>query len=279
VIRKEIETQNGNWYQVKTMPYYEQANNRNNGAIVTFNDITQLKKTQAENELQNKTLLRINEDLDHFIHAASHDLLAPLGNIETSINIMNKIQLSDDKLMDFLNIINNSIRKFRELITDIATVAKIENDTNTQELVNLDEIIENIEWSLEDEIKSSGTVIIRRLGVSLIPFSKKNLRSILFNLISNAIKYKGENTPQITILTWKETDKIILSVKDNGKGIPKEGLDKIFDIYGRIKQDIEGQGIGLYLAKKIINAAGGEIIVESEPGIGSDFIIHIKKVL
>jgi signal transduction histidine kinase len=261
------------------MPYYEQANNRNNGAIVTFNDITQLKKTQAENELQNKTLLRINEDLDHFIHAASHDLLAPLGNIETSINIMNKIQLSDDKLMDFLNIINNSIRKFRELITDIATVAKIENDTNTQELVNLDEIIENIEWSLEDEIKSSGTVIIRRLGVSLIPFSKKNLRSILFNLISNAIKYKGENTPQITILTWKETDKIILSVKDNGKGIPKEGLDKIFDIYGRIKQDIEGQGIGLYLAKKIINAAGGEIIVESEPGIGSDFIIHIKKVL
>jgi len=278
VIRKEIETQNGRWYQIKTMPYYEQVNNRNNGAIITFNDITELKKTQAEIDIKNKTLIRINEDLDHFIHAASHDLLAPLGNIETSINIMNKIHLSDDKLMDFLNIINNSVRKFRELITDIATVAKIENDMNAQELVDLDEIIENIEWSLEDKIKLSGAVITRRLGVSQVPFSKKNLRSILFNLISNAIKFKGEDAPQITILSWKEADKIILSVKDNGKGISKDGLNKIFDIYGRIKQDIEGQGIGLYLAKKIINATGGEIIVESEPGIGSDFIIHLNTV-
>jgi two-component system CheB/CheR fusion protein len=276
VIRKEIETQNGRWYQIKTMPYYEQVNNRNNGAIITFNDITELKKTQAEIVIKNKTLIRINEDLDHFIHAASHDLLAPLGNIETSISIMNKIHLSDDKLMDFLNIINNSVRKFRELITDIATVAKIENDMNAQELVDLDEIIENIEWSLEDKIKLSGAVITRRLGVSQVPFSKKNLRSILFNLISNAIKFKGAEAPRITILTWKEADKIVLQVKDNGKGIPKDGLNKIFDIYGRIKQDIEGQGIGLYLAKKIINAAGGEIIVESEPGIGSDFMIHIN---
>jgi two-component system CheB/CheR fusion protein len=276
VIRKEIETQNGNWYQVKTMPYYEQASNRNNGAIITFNDITELKKTQAENEMKNKTLLRINEDLDHFIHAASHDLLAPLGNIETSINIMNKIHLSDSKLMDFLNIINISVKKFRELIIDIAAVAKIEDEMNDQELVDLDEIIENIEWSLDDKIKLSGAVITRRLGVKQIPFSKKNLRSILFNLISNAIKFKGEEAPNITIITWKEADKIILSVKDNGRGIPKDGLNKIFDIYGRIKQDIEGQGIGLYLAKKIINAAGGEIIVESEPGIGSDFMLHIK---
>jgi two-component system CheB/CheR fusion protein len=91
VITKEIETQNGKWYQIMTMPYFEQANNRNNGAIITFNDITELKETQAEIDIKNKTLLRINADLDNFIHAASHDLLAPLGNIETSINIMNKI--------------------------------------------------------------------------------------------------------------------------------------------------------------------------------------------
>jgi two-component system CheB/CheR fusion protein len=276
VITKEIETQNGKWYQIMTMPYFEQANNRNNGAIITFNDITELKKTQAEIDIKNKTLIRINADLDHFIHAASHDLLAPLGNIETSINIMNKIHLSDEKLTDFLNIINTSVKKFRELITDIATIAKIENDMSARELVDLNEIIENIEWSLEDKIKASGVKITRRLEVRQIPFSKKNLRSIMFNLISNAIKFKGSDAPEITILTWKEADKIILSVRDNGLGIPKAGLDKIFDMYGRLKQDIEGQGIGLYLAKKIVNAAGGEIVVESEPGVGSDFMIHIK---
>jgi len=276
VITKEIETQNGKWYQIMTMPYFEQTNNRNNGAIITFNDITELKETQAEIDIKNKTLLRINADLDNFIHAASHDLLAPLGNIETSINIMNKIHLSDAKLMEFLNVINNSVKKFRALITDIATIAKIENETKVKEIVDLDEIIENIEWSLENKIKVSGAVITKRLGVRQIPFSKKNLRSILFNLISNGLKFKGEHAPEITILTWKEADKIVLSVKDNGKGIAKADLGKIFNVYGRLNQDIEGQGIGLFLAKKIINATGGEIIVESAPGIGSDFMIHIK---
>lgn len=71
---------------------------------------------------------RINADLDHFIHAASHDLLAPLGNIETSINIMNKIKLTDVKLMDFLKIINTSVKKIKGLITDIGAIAKVEND-------------------------------------------------------------------------------------------------------------------------------------------------------
>ena len=63
----------------------------------------------------------------------------------------------------------------------------------------------------------------------------------------------------------------------DGIGMPQAQLDKIFDMYGRLQQDIEGQGIGLYLAKKIVNATGGKIIVESEPGKGSKFMIHLIK--
>jgi len=276
IITKEIETNNGKWYQIMTMPYVQQANNKNNGAIITFNDITELKHIQLEIDKKNKTLIRINTDLDHFIHAASHDLLAPLGNIETSINIMNKIALTDAKLHDFLNIINTSVKKFRELITDIATIAKVENDMIAMEMIDLDEIINNIEWSLENKIQASEAVITRNLEVKHILFSKKNLRSIVYNLVSNAIKFRGDETPVITILTWKEGDNVVLSVKDNGKGIPKGGIDKIFNMYGRLNQDVEGHGIGLYLAKKIVNAAGGKIVVESEPGVGSDFMIYLK---
>ncbi|MEO6849283.1 MAG: HAMP domain-containing sensor histidine kinase, partial [Mucilaginibacter sp.] len=259
-----------------TMPYVQQATNKNNGAIITFNDITELKHTQLEIDKKNKTLQRINSDLDHFIHAASHDLLAPLGNIETSINIMNKITLSDVKLMEFLKIINTSIKKFRELITDIATIAKVESDMIATEMVDIEEIMNNIEWSLENKIVDSKAVITRNLEVKQILFSKKNLRSIVYNLISNAIKFRREEAPAITIHTWSESDHIVLSVRDNGKGIPKGGIDKIFNMYGRLNQDVEGHGIGLYLAKKIVNAAGGNIIVESEPGIGSTFMIYLK---
>jgi two-component system CheB/CheR fusion protein len=276
VIVKEIETNNGKWYQMMTMPYVQQLNNKNTGAIITFNDITELKETQLELDKKNKSLLRINEDLDHFIHAASHDLLAPLGNIETSINIMNKITLSDVKLLDFLNVINTSVKKFRALITDIATIAKVEADMLQMEMVEMDGILNNIEWSLENKIQLSGAIITRDLEVKQILFSKKNLRSIVYNLVSNGIKFKSSEPPLIHIQTRKEKDHVVLSVQDNGKGIPKESLSKIFDMYGRLSQDIEGHGIGLYLAKKIVNAAGGNIAVESVPGEGSKFMIYLK---
>ena len=276
IITKEIETNNGKWYQIMTMPYVQQANNKNNGAIITFNDITALKKVQEELDQKNKSLLRINADMDHFIHAASHDLLGPLANIETSINIMNKISLSEPKLIDFLNMINISIHKYRELITDIAKIAKIEGDMIKMEQVDIDELIDNIEWSLADRIELSAAMIIRDLGVKTILFSKKNLRSIIYNLVSNAIKFKGKEAPVIHIRTAKENDFIVLSVTDNGIGIPKAGVNKIFEMYGRLNQDAEGQGIGLYLAKKIVNAANGNMDVESEPGKGSKFTIHFK---
>ncbi|HEY5326117.1 MAG TPA: ATP-binding protein, partial [Mucilaginibacter sp.] len=276
IITKEIETNDGKWYQIMTMPYLKHAENKNSGAIITFNDITELKNAQLELDKKNQSLVRINTDLDHFIHAASHDLLAPLGVIETSINVMNRIPLSEPKLMEFLDMINSSIKKFSSLIKDIGTIAKIEADMLTMEMVDLDAIINNIEWSLANKIETSGALITRDLEVKHIFFSKKNLRSIVYNLVSNAVKFRRDESPLVHIHCAEEGDHIILTVRDNGLGIPKVRLNKIFEMYGRLHQDIEGHGIGLYLAKKIVDAAGGNIIVESEPGKGSKFMIYLK---
>lgn len=275
VISKQIET-TGRWYQMMIMPYLREANKKGTGAIITFSDITELKSIQFELDQKNQSLLRINADLDHFIHAASHDLLAPLGNIETSINVMNQIALSDERLVDVLNMINRSIKTYRLLITDISIIAKIESDMNVMEMVSIDEVIKNIEWSLEDKIQLSGARIILDLGMNTIRFSKKNLRSILFNLISNAIKFRGPADPVIQIKTAMEGENFVLTVQDNGKGIDKAGLEKIFEMYGRLHQNIEGSGIGLYLAKKIVNAAGGRLLVESEIDKGTKFTIFLK---
>lgn len=277
MVSKEVQTTDGKWYQMLTMPYLQLSENKTNGAIITFNDITELKKTQQQLDKKNQSLLRINADLDNFVHTASHDLLAPLGNIEVSIAVMNEMKTADPQLITFLNVINSSIKKFRLLITDISAVAKLESGLSEKEFIDLDEIITNVEWSLAEKIKLTNAVIIRDLHVKLIRFSKKNLRSIIYNLVSNAIKFRGDKPPVITICTAKEDEMIVLTVQDNGIGIDKSEHQRIFDLYRRLTADADGQGIGLYLAKKIVDAAGGNIVIESEPGKGAKFIISFKE--
>lgn len=276
VLSREIQSNDGRWYQLMTMPYVRVSDNETTGAILTFIDITELKAAQAALDAKNKSLGRINEDLEHFVFAASHDLLAPLSNIQASIEIMKQIPLGDHKLKEFMTIINHSVMKFSQLVKDIAFIAKVESDVSPLEMVDVNELIDNVEWSLENKIKESGATIKRNILVSNLPFSRKNLRSIVFNIVSNGIKFRREVTPEIYITCWKEAEQFVLCIQDNGKGIPQESMDSIFSMYGRLNQKMEGTGIGLYLAKKIINAAGGNIVVESEVDRGSKFIIYLN---
>lgn len=274
VLTKEVETADSKWYQVMTMPYL-QTHNQIAGAIVTFNDITELKILQLELDERNERLQRINADLENFVHIASHDLLGPLGNVELGITIMNQ-KITDPALNDYLEVINRSIKKFSSLIKDIGYVAKIESEPITAEHVELDEIIDHIEWSLENKIKPSGAVILRDFEVSRFFFSKNNLRSVLYNLISNAIKFRSAQSPIVRINTREDAGYMVLTVSDNGIGIAKTNTERIFDVHGRVNQEIEGNGIGLYLTKRIVTAAKGRITVESAPGKGSTFTIYLK---
>jgi two-component system CheB/CheR fusion protein len=277
IVNRQIEATNGKWYDLMTMPYIHQSDSKTYGAMITFNDITELKKTQLELDKNNKNLMRINGDLDNFVYTASHDLLAPLSNIEMSINVMNEIKVADPKLNKFLLIINSSVKKLKDLLRELATIGKIESEMSEMEAVNINELINDIKLSIQDKIKSTKTVFICDFEVTHIHFSKKNLRSIIYNLISNAIKFKSEqHDPRIIISTRKEKDYVLLSVKDNGIGISNEKVDEAFKMYGRLKQNVEGQGLGLYLAKKLVDAAGGNITVETSPGKGSTFTIFFK---
>ncbi|MFN0048661.1 MAG: ATP-binding protein, partial [Cytophagales bacterium] len=271
---KEIETNNGKFYQVMTMPYLS-AENKINGAMLTFNDVTELKKAQAELDEKNKSLLRINSDHDNFIYTVSHDLLGPLSNIESLINLISEIDTKEPLIEKYTALIKKSVGKFQTLVADMANIAKLESEIVTEN-INLDEMLEEIEWSLTEKIKTAKATITKKLEVENIHFSKKNLRSIIYNLISNSIKFRAENDPEITIATTKKGENTIISVEDNGIGMTQDKVKKIFSKYSRLQQVVEGQGIGLYLAKKIIDAAGGDILVESVVGKGSKFSVYLN---
>ncbi|CAN5421281.1 hypothetical protein BH10BAC2_BH10BAC2_18590 [soil metagenome] len=278
VITKEIEATNGKWYQVMTMPYIRQANNKIDGAVITFNDITELKIIQQELNKNNKSLTSINADLDNFVYTASHDLLGPIGNITQIIYMLDhKKNLFDEEVVDYLNMLSSSVNKFKTVITDLSKISLLENAMAEKELIDISETIDDILDSIQDKVTAVNARIRRELNVAEIRFSIKNFRSVVYNLINNALKFKSpDRHPEIMITTEASQGFMLLAVKDNGIGMDKDKIDSIFKMYGRLNHDTEGQGLGLFLVKKIVNAAGGKVEVESEKGVGTTFKIFFS---
>jgi two-component system CheB/CheR fusion protein len=279
IIVKEVQSAT-KYFQVMTMPYIRQKDNKIDGAIITFYDITELKRLQTELESRNKSLVRINEDLDTFVYTASHNLLSPIAHIQGLIELMH---LTDKSLTpeaeEFYKMIDTAIIKFRALIKELSDIGKVESENLIEgQEVFIEELVEDIKLSVSSLIEATHTQIETVFEVHSIHFSKKNLRSILYNLITNAIKYKSsERAPRIKIQTKVLTGYLLLSVEDNGMGIEESKIASIFTLYQRLGQQVEGQGIGLYLTKKIIHAAGGHIEVESKAGQGTTFKLFFKQ--
>ena len=244
-----------------------------------------LEKINLELKRNNDQLKKVNNDLDNFIYTASHDLKSPVSNIEGLINtlsdMVNRENPSKEDLNQILEMMDYSINRFSKTINDLTTITKIQKDTDEEpaEKVNIPELIEDIKLLNGDLIANSGTrIIIDCENCMEISFSRKNLKSILYNLITNAIKYRSpERNPEVHISTEKIGSSVILKVKDNGLGLDQDKQKKLFTMFKRFHDHVEGTGIGLYLVKRIITNAGGKIEIESQPGVGSTFKVYFEE--
>jgi len=254
------------------IPYVRQQDNRQDGVIITFNDITEIKRVQEK-------LSRINADHNTFIYRVSHDLRGPLSNLNIISSLLKETVDSQSKeVIELIDFIDKSTSNFTNIISELTDIAKIEGDIDDQEKVNIKDLLKEVEVSIKDKIVKSNAKISYDLKVPEIRFSKKNLRSILFNILSNAIKYRApDRSPEVTIRTEKSGAYILFTFQDNGLGIAESDKKKIFGVFKRAHSHVEGNGIGLYLVKKTITNAGGDIEVESEVGKGSVFKVYLKK--
>lgn len=244
----------------------------------------QLADTNRELSETNAQLTRTNIDLDNFIYAASHDLKAPIYNIERLLLILiesipDEVQ-SSEPLTQVIGMIESSISRFKRTIDHLTDVTKLQKEHNQEASeVNLTDLIHDIELDLSAQIESIGARIeVNVDACRAIRFSEKNLRSILYNLLSNALKYRDpERTPDIKISCEIAGNDILLKVRDNGLGMKPSGVAKIFSMFTRLHDHVEGSGIGLYMVKKIVENAEGRIEVESEIGQGTTFSVYFKK--
>ena len=184
---------------------------------------------------------------------------------------MEKNKKIEDDIEKFSDILSN-IEKITGFSRKILTSWLQTSHTPMDEIANPSRIPRT---SLEDKIKLSGARIISNLEVKQLKFSKKNFRSILFNLISNSIKFRGFEPPVIHIASTKEKNNILLSIKDNGIGIEEKHLAEIFKMFFRASHVNAGSGIGLYIVNEAVKKLEGTIDVQSIPGNRTVFTIFI----
>ena len=254
-----------------------------NYKLLILSDISDKVNAHKKIEDQLADLKKVNRDLDNFIYTASHDLKAPISNVEGLMNLL-QASFSEEtarkqQVKDIVVMIFKSIDRFKATINDLADITKIEKTfQEDQEELDIAEIIEEVKLSVSETIKANRARIDTDCVTKKIYFSRKNFKSILYNLISNAIKYRSpERTPEIKITCLEEMQYISFKIADNGLGIPADKVSAIFEMFKRLHSHVEGSGIGLFIVKRIVENANGKIEVESEEGKGTTFTIFFRK--
>jgi PAS domain S-box-containing protein len=258
--------------------------------IGTYTDIHEQKLAlervdQAQRQLQenNTQLVRANVDLDNFIYTASHDLKAPINNIEGLLHaLLSELPAQSTgagQVQPLMDMMQDSVDRFKRTIEHLTEVTKLQKENNQPEtLVQLGAVIKDICLDLVplfEEAKAELEIDVD--GCPTIRFSEKNLRSVVYNLLSNALKYHSPDRPARVSISCHEVDNyVLLKVQDNGLGLDITKSHKLFSMFQRFHDHVEGSGIGLYMVKKILENAGGRIEVESELGTGSTFTAYFR---
>ncbi|HXA02106.1 MAG TPA: PAS domain-containing sensor histidine kinase [Cytophagaceae bacterium] len=241
----------------------------------------ELMETNRSLMESNSMLKKINNDLDNFVYTASHDLKAPISNLEGLLEVLKEEMMPGQKgIVNVVELMDKSIQRFKNTIEDLTVISKVQKNIEEDiETINCAKLYEEVKDELRDKIVKANCEIYSDFSAcDRIKFSRKNLRSIFYNLISNAIKYRCPKRNSIIHLQTKiKQDYITLEIEDNGLGIDLKQTDKVFGMFKRLHAHVEGSGLGLYIVKRIIENAGGKIELESQIGKGSLFRLFFRK--
>lgn len=271
ILEKEVQTTDGKWYEMNILPYKVFQENRTDGVIITFVNITKRITTLRELE-------KLNSEHETLMDALSHDIRQPLSAIVLLSDALLDAYTKQNDLQfrKYIATLKSSSNSMRELVKDFIAENEPQPELSGEPVrVNIENIAQDVILALKYEIFNKGISISTDFQTSEIIFSRNNLRSILYNLLRNSIKYKKDESPlEILISTVKENDHVLLEVKDNGMGIAEEYQVDIFEKSTRVSHSIEGTGMGLFIIKRMIESKGGKIEVESELGKGSTFSVY-----
>jgi PAS domain S-box-containing protein len=250
-------------------------------------DISERKRTEEENrklgiELleRNQDLSKINAELDRFVYSASHDLRAPIASLLGLIEVA-RLEKNMDNMERLLDMQKKSLQRLDHFIKDIVDHSRNTRLQVESEEVNFESLIrgsfEHLQF-MENANRIRQSVSVTQEG----PFytAPSRLEIVLNNLISNAMKYADlrKTDPSIEVNVKANSKTAEIRVIDNGEGITTDAKPKIFDMFYRASANGSGSGLGLYIVKEAIQKIGGTIVVYSEYGKGTEFVVEIPNM-
>jgi signal transduction histidine kinase len=236
----------------------------------------------------NEKLTNLDTQKSEFMSIIAHQMRTPLSAIKWTLNMMVKNELGPLTVdqVNFLKKADESNEHMIGLVEDMLLADRLEtgrSDINLTE-TNLDEIISDVLYDLTSKIKLHDTQVHRTQcdpAVCTVKADKEKMRAVIQNLLENAVKYTTQGG-SVTVQVYDKDEYIYVSVKDSGIGIPKDQQAYIFGKFYRARNaarvEANGSGLGLFIAKNIIERHGGTITCSSEEGKGTTFTFSIKKV-
>jgi signal transduction histidine kinase len=239
----------------------------------------QLEASNARLERRAEELARSNAELDQFASIASHDLQEPLRKVRTFTEqlVVSESERLSERGVDYLARANHAAERMQALIQDLLQFSRVTTKPRPFARVDLNRVTAEILEDISIEIEESDAA----LSVGPLPILSADavqMRQLLANLISNAIKFRREGVrPEIAISAETFGDHARIVVADNGIGFEQQYAERIFRVFERLngRAEYPGTGIGLALCQKIVSRHGGEIIAAGTPGVGSTFTVTL----
>ena len=237
--------------------------------IASVVDITEHKNNEEKLKKLNEKLKRSNAELEQYASVASHDLREPLRMIKSFLVLLED-KYSDqlnEEAKSYINYAVDGAKHLDSMIIDLLDYARVGRKEIKYYEVDCEEVLKKTLLNLKSSIDENNAIITYE-ELPVITGNKNQLVELFQNLIGNSIKYRDVEDPKIHISAQKKEGNFLFSVKDNGIGISKKYLERIFVIFQRLHtwDEYEGTGIGLAIAQKIVLQHGGQIWAESKPG-------------
>ena len=249
------------------------------GAVVIARDIRERKEAEAEIHDAIRRLEQSNRELEDFAYVASHDLQEPLRKIQAfgdRLQAKYKAELPE-QAQDYIGRMQSAAKRMQVLINDLLAFSRVTTKAQPFVPVDLDHVAREVAHDLEIRTHEVGAHV--EIGaLPSLDADPLQMRQLLQNLISNALKFRREGVPPlVTVNGGVDGDRAQIVVVDNGIGFEEKYAERIFTMFERLhgRGTYEGTGIGLAICRKIVERHGGEIVAHSAPGVGSTFTVTL----